>query len=314
MTLTGLPLEQVEEAEQEAPVVQVGSGREVVRALLHDRTAVVGLVLVAVLVLAGVFAGLLASKDPNAVDVANRFASPSHRHWFGTDNLGRDVFARVVFGARLSIGSAVVAGLATALVGLVLGMVAGYFGGVVDTAVSRVMDVLLAFPLLLLALAITGVLGPGLRNIIISLVAASWAQYARIVRGAVLAEKNKPYIEAARAGGASHARVLARHVLPNIIAPVIVWTTLDTGVMLLAVSSLSFLGLGVKPPAAEWGAMLSEGRNYLDHAPQMMYFPGAAIFLTVLGLNLLGDGLRDALDPRTRRHAAGMPGRLGRRR
>jgi ABC-type dipeptide/oligopeptide/nickel transport system permease subunit len=211
------------------------------------------------------------------------------------------VYARILFGARLSIGSALVAGLGTAVVGLILGMVAGYFGGVIDTLVSRIVDILLSFPLLLLALVITGVLGPGLRNIIISLVVASWATYARIVRGAVLAEKNKAYVEAARSSGASHFRVLFRHIFPNIVAPVIVWTTLDTGVMLLAVSSLSFLGLGVRPPAAEWGAMLADGRSYLDHAPQMMFFPGAAIFLTVLGLNLLGDGLRDALDPRTRK-------------
>lgn len=301
MTITGLELEQVEEVEPKEALVLVGSGRDVVRALLHDRTAMIGLILVAILVLAGLFASVLGLRDPNLVDVVNRFKPPSHAHWLGTDHLGRDVFSRVLFGARLSIGSAVVAGLSTALVGLIMGMAAGYFGGVVDTIISRIVDMLLAFPLLLLALTITGVLGPGLRNIIVALVIASWAQYARIVRGAVLAEKNKAYVEAARSGGASHLRILFRHILPNIVAPVIVWTTLDTGVMLLAVSSLSFLGLGVKPPAAEWGAMLSEGRSYLDHAPQMMFFPGAAIFLTVLGLNLLGDGLRDALDPRTRK-------------
>lgn len=301
MTVTGVELQEVEEIKQAETTVQVGSGREVLKALLHDRTAIIGIVLVTILVLAAVFAGVLATHDPNLQDVVHRFESPSRQHLLGTDHLGRDVYSRVLFGARLSIGSALVAGLATALVGLVLGMMAGYFGGVVDTIISRVVDVLMAFPLLLLALAITGILGPGLRNIIISLVVASWAQYARIVRGAVLAEKNKPYVESARAGGASHIRVLFRHILPNIVAPVIVWTTLDTGVMLLAVSSLSFLGLGVRPPAAEWGAMLSEGRSYLDHAPQMMFYPGAAIFLTVLGLNLLGDGLRDALDPRARR-------------
>ncbi len=306
MTITRLELEQIEEVESQEALVQVGSAREIVRALLRDRTAMIGIVLVSVLVLGGIFASVVATRDPNLVDVAARFHPPSRAHLFGTDHLGRDVFARVLHGARLSIGSALVAGLSVALVGLVLGMVAGYFGGLIDTAISRVVDILLSFPILLLALVITGVLGPGLRNIIISLVVASWAQYARIVRGAVLGEKNKAYVEAARASGASHRRVLFRHILPNIVAPVIVWTTLDTGVMLLAVSSLSFLGLGVKPPAAEWGAMLSEGRSYLDHAPQMMFYPGAAIFLTVLGLNLLGDGLRDALDPRTRRSGRGL--------
>lgn len=301
MTITGIELEQVEEVESSETPVQVGSGRDVVRALLHDRTAVIGIFLVVILVLAAVFASALAPKDPNFVDVLHRFESPSKHNLLGTDHLGRDVFSRVLFGARLSIGSALVAGLSTAFVGLVLGMVAGYFGGWIDTLISRIVDILLSFPLLLLALVITGVLGPGLRNIIISLVIASFAQYTRILRGAVLGERNKAYVEAARAGGASHLRVLFRHILPNVVAPVIVWTTLDTGVMLLAVSSLSFLGLGVHPPTAEWGSMLSEGRQYLDHAPQMMFFPGAAIFLTVLGLNLLGDGLRDALDPRTRK-------------
>jgi ABC-type dipeptide/oligopeptide/nickel transport system permease subunit len=300
VTITGVPLEQIEVVDQESTPTQEGTAREVLRALLRDRTAMFGVILVTLLCLAAIFAGVLAPKDPNLQDVASRFDAPSRDHLLGTDHLGRDVLSRVLLGARLSIGSALVAGLSVALVGLLMGMLAGYFGGIVDTIISRVVDVLLAFPLLLLALTVTGILGPGLRNIIISLVVASWASYARIVRSAVLAEKNKAYVEAARAAGASHMRILFRHVLPNIVAPVIVFTTLDTGVMLLAVSSLSFLGLGVKPPAAEWGAMLSEGRAYLDQAPQMMFYPGAAIFLTVLGLNLLGDGLRDALDPRTR--------------
>ena len=300
MTITGVPLEQIEVVEQEAAPTQQGTAKEVLRALLRDRTAMIGVVLVLLLLIVALFGTSLAPKDPNLQDVASRFDAPSKEHLLGTDNLGRDVMSRVLYGARLSLGSAVVAGLSVALVGLLMGMLAGYFGGIVDTIIGRVVDVLLAFPLLLLALTITGILGPGLRNIIISLVVASWASYARIVRGAVLAEKSKAYVEAARAAGASHMRILFRHVLPNIIAPVIVFTTLDTGVMLLAVSSLSFLGLGVRPPAAEWGAMLSEGRAYLDLAPQMMFYPGAAIFLAVLGLNLLGDGLRDALDPRTR--------------
>lgn len=312
MTLTNTPVETVEEPAELSLPVPAGSAREIARSMLRDRTAVVGLILVTLLVLSAVFAGLLAPHDPDAVDVVRRFAGPSWRNPFGTDHLGRDVLSRVLFGGRLSIGSAVLAAAGTAVVGLVIGSVSGYFGGAVDTIVSRITDVILSFPLFLLALSITGILGIGLRNIIIALIAASWAWYARIVRGAVLAEKHKAYVEAAKAGGASSIRVLFRHVLPNIVAPVIVWTTLDTGQLLLAISSLSFLGLGVKPPAAEWGAMLSEGRSYLDHGLQMMVLPGAAIFLTVLGLNLLGDGLRDALDPRTRRMAGGGPRRLSR--
>ena len=193
MTITGIELEKIDEAGATEAPVQVGSAREVVRALLHDRTAMFGIVIFAILVLAGLLASFLATHDPDVQDVVNQYASPSRDHYLGTDNLGRDIYTRILFGARLSIGSALVAGLSTALIGLVLGMVAGYFGGVVDTLISRVIDVLLAFPLLLLALVITGVLGPGLRNIIISLVIASWAQYARIVRGAVLAEKSKAY-------------------------------------------------------------------------------------------------------------------------
>jgi peptide/nickel transport system permease protein len=279
---------------------RVGSRREVLRSLLRDRTAVLGLVLVSLLVLGAVFAPLLAHHDPDHVDVLRKFTSPSRSFPLGTDNLGRDVFSRLLFGARVSIGTAVLAGLLIGAIGTLVGLLAGYLGGVVDGLVGRVIDVLLSFPPFLLAMAVLGLVGPGLRNIVISLVAVSWAQYARIVRSAVLVERERDYVEAARAAGASSLRIMRRHVLPNIVAPVIVLITLDMGIVLLSISGLSFLGLGVKPPTAEWGSMLSEGRNYLDQAPQMMTFPGAAIFLLVLGLNLLGDGLRDALDPHTR--------------
>lgn len=279
---------------------RVGSRRDVLRCLLRDRAALIGLTMVTVLVLGAVFAPVLAHHDPNKVDVLRKFQSPSRSFPFGTDNLGRDVFARLLFGARVSIGTAVVAGTLIGLIGTVIGLVAGYVGGFVDGLVGRVVDILLSFPPFLLAMAVLGLVGPGLRNLVLALVAVSWAQYARIVRGTVLVERERDYVEAARAAGASAARIMRRHVLPNIVAPVIVFVTLDMGIVLLEISGLSFLGLGVKPPTAEWGSMLSDGRNYLDQAPQMMTFPGAAIFLLVLGLNLLGDGLRDALDPRTR--------------
>ncbi|HTJ75387.1 MAG TPA: nickel transporter permease [Acidimicrobiales bacterium] len=293
--------------------VRVGSRRDVVRSLLHDRTAVLGLAIVTVLVLGAVFAPLLAHHDPNHVDVLRKFLPPSRSFPLGTDNLGRDVFARILFGARVSIGTAILAGLAIGAIGTAVGLVAGYMGGVVDGLIGRVLDVLLSFPSFLLAMAVLGLVGPGLKNLVIATIAVSWAQYGRIVRGTVLVERERDYVEAARAAGASTMRVMRRHVLPNIVAPVIVLITLDMGIVLLQISGLSFLGLGVKPPTAEWGAMLSEGRNYLDQAPQMMTFPGAAIFLLVLGLNLLGDGLRDALDPRTRlRLAQGRRGGRGR--
>lgn len=279
---------------------RVGSRREVMRSLLRDRTAVVGLTLVALLVSGAVVAPLLAHHDPNHVDVLRKFMPPSRSFPLGTDNLGRDVFARLLFGARVSIGTAVLAGLAIGGLGTVVGLVAGYLGGFIDGLIGRVVDILLSFPSFLLAMAVLGLVGPGLQNLVLALVAVSWAQYARIVRSTVLVERQRDYVEAARAAGASRLRIMRRHVLPNIVAPVIVLITLDMGIVLLQISGLSFLGLGVKPPTAEWGSMLSEGRNYLDQAPQMMTYPGATIFLLVLGLNLLGDGLRDALDPRTR--------------
>lgn len=277
------------------------SGRKVLRALVCTPTTAVGVVVVTTLSAAAIFAPLLAPHDPNAIDVAFKFAPPSTTHPFGTDHLGRDVLSRLLFGARLSIGSAVVAALGITAIGIVFGMLAGYVGGIVDQAVSRVVDILLGFPTFLLALAVTGILGPGLGHLIIAVLVVWWASYARVVRALVVAERERDYVEAARAVGATTWRILGRHVLPNMVGPVIVLTTLDMGSVLLGLSGLSFLGLGVRPPTPEWGAMLSEGRTYVGPAPQMMLFPGAAIFLMVLGFNLVGDGLRDLLDPRTRK-------------
>lgn len=271
------------------------------RVLLRDHTAVFGLGVVALLSLAAVLAPLLAPHNPNAVDAVNKLAAPSLDHPLGTDHLGRDNLSRLLFGARLTIGTAAMASAAVAAIGIVLGVLAGYLGGVVDAVISRVIDILLAFPTFLVALAVTGALGPGLGHVAISLIVVWWARYARIVRSAVIAERAKPYVEAARAVGTPRSRTVVSHVLPNIIAPVVVLTTLDTGELLLGISALSFLGLGVQPPAAEWGAMLSEARTYLSSDPLLMLWPGLALFLMVLGFNLVGDGLRDVLDPRTRR-------------
>ena len=293
---------------------RVASRPRLFRAMARDRTAVVGLVIVALLALAAVLAPLLSAHHPNAVDVSRKFLSPSSEFPLGTDHLGRDMLARVLFGARLSIASALVATAGITAIGIVVGMAAGYFGGVVDAVISRVVDIMLALPTLLTALAVTAVLGPGLDNVVIGIVIASWPSYTRIVRGAILSEREKEYVEAARAAGASTTRILRRHLLPNVIGPVVVMTTLELGITLLAISALSFLGLGVTPPTAEWGAMLSEGRTYLSRAPNMMLFPGAAIFLMVLGFNLLGDGLRDVLDPRTVHGGAWAAPHLGARR
>jgi peptide/nickel transport system permease protein len=279
----------------------VRAGRHGWRVLLHDRTAVFGLGVVTCLSLAALLAPLIAPHDPNAVDVVRKFAPASLDHPLGTDNLGRDNLSRLLFGGRLTIGTAVMASAAVAVIGIVLGVLAGYFGGVIDAVISRLVDVVLAFPSFLAALAVTGVLGPGLGHVAIALIVVWWARYARIVRSAVLVERGKPYLEAARAVGSSRWRTIGRHVLPNVIAPVVVLTTLDTGELLLGISALSFLGLGVQAPAAEWGAMLSEARTYLSQAPLLMVWPGLALFFLVLGFNLLGDGVRDVLDPRTRR-------------
>lgn len=270
------------------------------RGLLRDRTAVVGLVLVGLLTLAAVLAPLLSPHDPDAVDVARKFLPPSREFPLGTDHLGRDVLSRLLFGARLSIGSTVVATLIISAIGVAVGVLVGWYRGIVDSAFGRLLDIFLAFPTFLLALAVTALLGPGLDNVMVAIVLAWWPIYARIVRSAVLSERSKTYIESARAVGSSSTRIIRRHVLPNIVGPIVVLTTLDLGTVMLGISGFSFLGLGVKPPTAEWGAMLSEGRTYLSRAPNMMFFPGAAIFLMVLGFNLLGDGLRDVLDPRTR--------------
>ena len=283
---------------------------QIVSQLLRDRTALAGLVLVSVLALGALLAPVLAPHDPNAVDVLRRFEPPTRDFPLGTDHLGRDVLSRLLHGGRLSIGATLVATAGISTIGIAFGMLAGYCVGIADTVVSRVIEILLALPSYLLALAVTGVLGPGLGNLTIAITAVWWASYARIVRGFVLAETGRSYVEAARSLGASGTRIAVRHVLPNILAPVVVLTTLDLGAVLLGLSSLSFLGLGVQPPTAEWGAMLSEGRVYLGPAPNMMLFPGAAIFVMVLGFNLLGDGLRDALDPRTRHHLERRPRRF----
>ena len=267
------------------------------RRLVNDRVTLFGLVIVSVLLLAALFGPALAPHDPNRIS-ADAFAPPSAHFPLGSDNLGRDMLSRLLFGARLSIGATVVATLLISLIGIVLGMLAGYLGGVVDSVITWVIDVLLAFPSLLLGLAVTAILGPGLGHVTIALVLVWWTGYARIVRAAVLSQRSQVYVKASVSVGATRGRILVRHVLPNILAPIAVYTSLEMGAILLAISALSFLGLGVNPPTAEWGSMLSSAKPYIDVAPQLMILPGAAIFLFALGFNLLGDGLRDALDPR----------------
>lgn len=272
--------------------------RVLLRRLVRDPAALAGLIIIVVFVVAAVAAPVLAQHDPLAVDPANALADPSAAHPLGTDNLGRDLFARLLFGSRLSLGAAAVAAVVVMTLGVSIGLFAGLQGGWLDGLTMRIVDGLLAFPYLVLALAIAGTLGGGLVSVMLGLTAVWWASYARLVRGLVLQIRERPFVEAAEATGVSRVMIALRHILPNVIPPVIVLLTIEMGSLILAVSALSFLGIGAQPPTPEWGAMINEGRQFLSSAPQLMLLPGAAIFLVVLGFNLLGDGLRDVLDPK----------------
>jgi peptide/nickel transport system permease protein len=269
--------------------------------LLRNFAFTSGLILTVVLVLAALAAPALAPYDPNVQDTARRLEAPSNQHLLGLDDLGRDVLSRVIFGARVSlrVGFSVV--LLAALTGVTLGAISGYFGGAIDVLVMRLCDILLAFPGILLAIALVAVLGPSLNNVILALAIIGWVSYARLVRGQVLKVREMEYVTAAKALGAKSPRVILRHVLPNVINPVIVMATLGLAGAILAEAALSFLGLGVQPPTPSWGAMLTAGRRYLGLANHLAIFPGAAIMLAVMGLNFLGDGLIDALDPKYRK-------------
>jgi peptide/nickel transport system permease protein len=237
--------------------------------------------------------------DPASQELALRLAGPTGAHWFGLDELGRDIFARVLSGARISLMVGIVVVGVSSTIGVTLGSIAGYFGGRVDEAISRLIDILLAFPGLLLAIALVAVLGPNLRNVVLALSLIGWVGYARLVRGQVLRAREFEFVQAARALGASTPRILARHVIPTTLPAVTVQATLGMGGAILAEAALSFLGLGVQPPTPSWGTMLSYGRGHLLDAPHLTIFPGIAIAVLVLGFNFLGDGLRDRLDPAT---------------
>ena len=268
------------------------------RSLMRDRAALFGLVIVLIFVTLAVLAPLIAPHGPAVQHLNERLVSPSLTFPLGTDNLGRCLLSRLLFGAQISLGSAVIASLIALGIGVSVGVLSGYFGGWVDAVFMRIVDLILAFPLLVLALAITGMIGIGMMSVLIGIVSVWWASYARIVRSLVLSVRERPFIEAARATGLRRFKIITRHVLPNVITPVVVLATLEMGNLILAVAGLSFLNLGVQSPTPEWGAMLNEGRLFLRRAPQLMLYPGLMISLAVLGFNLLGDGLRDALDPR----------------
>jgi peptide/nickel transport system permease protein len=281
----------------EQSVARVTTATRVRREFARNRIALVGAAIIVIVVAAGLLAPVIAPYDPVKQSLMSRLQAPSPEHWFGTDEIGRDEFSRILYGARISLFIGFVGTAGGILLGSAIGLVSGYFGGWTDTLSMRVVDVMYAFPGILLAILIVAIMGPGLTNLMIALTIWGTPTLSRIVRSVILSLKEQEFVLAAEAIGATRSRVILRHLLPNTTAPIIVYATLGVAGSLLTAAGLGFLGIGVQPPTAEWGAMLSTGRGYLREAPYLMIFPGVMIFLTVMSLNLIGDALRDALDP-----------------
>jgi peptide/nickel transport system permease protein len=263
-----------------------------------NRLALIGLGIVIFFIIVAIFAPVIAPYDYKAQVLKDRFLPPSSDHWFGTDDFGRDIFSRIVFGARISLWVGFFSVLGSVVFGTMLGIIAGYYGRWVDAIISRIFDIMLAFPSILLAIAVVAILGPSLQNALIAIAVINIPNFGRLVRSKVLSVKQEEYIMAARAVGMKDTRILFRHILPNSISPVIVQATLAIATAIIEAAALGFLGLGAQPPAPEWGKMLADSKNYIMQAPWTLFFPGIAIMLTVLGFNLMGDGLRDVLDPK----------------
>ena len=261
------------------------------------------------IILSAVFAPLLAPYDPDTADMGNAFQSPDEDHWFGTDKLGRDVFSRVLFGTRVSLAASLVLVSSIFVIGTTLGVIAGYFGGKIDTVIMRLSDMMISFPGMVLAIAVAGILGASVINAIIAIMIVSWTKYARLARSLVLKIRHKDFVYAAEVTGTKTSRILLRHMIPNVIPTLVITATTDIGTMIFELAGLSFLGFGAQPPTPEWGLMLNEGRAYMLSCPWLMIFPGLAICLVVIVFNLLGDSLRDILDPKfenQRRRALSM--------
>lgn len=274
------------------------SVRNFLSKFFENKIAVVGATIVLIYIIVALFAPWLAPYDPYEIQLENKLQSPSTEHWMGTDDKGRDVFSRIIYGSRLSMGIGFAAVIFGAFFGIIMGMVAGYYGGWVDSVISRVLDVMLAFPGILLALAIISALGPSLLNVTFAVGVFSIPLFARIARGSTMEVRNLEYIDAIRSLGANDGIIIFRHIFPNILSPLIIQGTLRLATAILSAAGLSFLGLGAQPPSSEWGTMLSNGRDFLFSAPHVAIFPGLAIAFLVMGFNLFGDGLRDTLDPR----------------
>jgi ABC-type dipeptide/oligopeptide/nickel transport system permease subunit len=272
----------------------------ILRALLRHYLSRAGLIIIAALCVLAIFAPILAPYSPYDQDLYHVLAPPSAKHWLGTDNLGRDLFSRLLFGTRVSLFVGVVSSLVSMMLGVAIGLFAGFRGGVTDAIIMRITDAFLCFPPLIFILAMSAALGPGLHNVMLSFALFGWTGFARITRGQVLLVRELPYIEAARSIGVPPMRIMVRHVLPNILAPVLVAFTITIGIAILVESGVSFLGLGVQPPTASWGKELRIGFTYLEAAPLFSIAPGVMISLAIVSFNFVGDGLRDALDPRLR--------------
>ncbi|WP_283610395.1 ABC transporter permease [Faecalispora anaeroviscerum] len=276
---------------------------EIWRRMRRNKLAMVGLVIVSILIVVALFASQIADYNTIAIkqNVVERLQGPSAEHWAGTDEFGRDIFARLVHGARISLLVGVVAVCIALITGGTLGAIAGYFGGTVDNVIMRIMDIFLSIPILLLAIMIVAAMGSSMTNLMIAIGLASMPTFARIVRASVLSVKDQEFVEAARAIGAKNNHIILRHIMPNCLSPIIVQATLRVATAILSTASLSFISLGIQAPAPEWGAMLASGRAYIRDAPHIVIIPGLLIMITILALNLLGDGLRDALDPKLKR-------------
>ncbi|MBV1758206.1 MAG: ABC transporter permease [Dethiosulfatibacter sp.] len=267
-----------------------------------NKLAMFGLVILIMMVLIAIFADFIADYEADAIsqNMKIRLQTPNREHIFGTDHYGRDLFARIVFGTRISLFVGVVSITVSLAIGVVIGSVAGYYGGRIDNIIMRLMDVLLAIPQTLMAISIVAALGPGIINLLIAMSLSSIPRFSRIVRSSILSISGQEFIEAARACGTSDTRIIAKHIIPNAIGPIIVQATLNMASTIIAIAGLSFIGLGIEPPIPEWGSMLSEGKAQMRYYPHLVIIPGIAIVFAVMGLNLIGDGLRDSLDPRLR--------------
>ncbi len=283
-----------------SPRAKTSEFREVMRHLVRNRAAVVGLCIIGGFVLVSLFAPLFATHDPLRINLGNRLKPPSSEHFLGTDELGRDLFSRMLYGGRISLNIGIISVFIGVVIGVPIGAVSGYFGGKLDMFTQRIIDIMIAFPGILLAIVVVTVLGVGVENVMIATGIASVPIYARLVRGSVLAIKEQSYVTAAHAAGLGDMRIIFRQILPNCLAPIIVQSTFQIATSILWAAGLGFLGLGAQAPTPEWGAILSNGRAYIRTAHHVTTYPGLAILLMVLGFNLVGDGLRDALDPKTR--------------